>query len=61
MAQEEGFLDLYFTAAIERLVLEGHKISTKIISSDLWIDIDFPKDLQRANREILPNLEVKET
>lgn len=56
MAREEGFLDLYFTAAIERLILKGHNINTIIISSDQWIDIDFPKDLQRANSEILPRL-----
>lgn len=60
MAQEEGFLDLYFTAVLERLLLQGHKISTVITSPDHWIDIDFPKDLQRAEREILPNLEVRE-
>lgn len=61
MAQEEGFLELYFTAALERLLLQGHKINTIMTSGDLWIDIDFPKDLQRAEKEILPNLVSNET
>ena len=61
MAQEEGFLDLYFTAVLERLLLQGHKISTITTSPDLWIDIDFPKDLQRAERDILPKLKLHET
>lgn len=60
MAQEEGFLDLYFTAVLERLLLQGHKINTITTSPDLWIDIDFPKDLQRAERDILPNLILHE-
>ncbi|MFX0209535.1 MAG: NTP transferase domain-containing protein [Candidatus Hodarchaeota archaeon] len=61
MAQEEGFLDLYFTAVLERLLLQGHKINTITISPDLWIDIDFPKDLQRAERDILPKIKSYET
>ncbi len=56
MAREEGFMELYFTAVIERLLLSGHKIKTKIVSPDHWVDIDFPKDLQRAEREIVTNL-----
>ena len=59
MAREEGFLDLPFTSVIERLILKGHKISTKIISQDLWIDIDFPKDLLRSEKEIFPNLQAR--
>jgi choline kinase len=59
MAQEEGFLDLYFTAVLERLLLQGHKIYTIKTSPDHWIDIDFPKDLQKAEREILPNIEMR--
>ena len=59
MAREEGFLDLPFTSAIERLILKGYKICTKIISQDLWIDIDFPKDLLRSEKEILPNLQAR--
>ncbi|MFX1517202.1 MAG: NTP transferase domain-containing protein [Promethearchaeota archaeon] len=60
MAQEEGFLDLYFTTVLERLLLQGHKINTITTSADLWIDIDFPKDLQRAETDILPNLKLHE-
>ncbi|MFX1255623.1 MAG: hypothetical protein ACFFCZ_28730 [Promethearchaeota archaeon] len=59
MAREEGFLDLLFISVIERLILKGFKITTKIISPDLWIDIDVPKDLLRAEEQILPNLQAK--
>ncbi len=38
------------------ILLKGHKINTIITSPNHWIDIDFPKDLQRAERQILPNL-----
>ena len=56
MAQEEGFLNLFFTAVLERLLYKGHKIHTKRVSPELWIDIDFPKDLRRAEKVIFPNL-----
>ena len=57
MAHEEGFLDMQLPALIQRLILKGYQISTKRILADLWIDIDFPKDVQRAEREILPALQ----
>lgn len=56
LAHEEGFLDMQLPSLIQRLIHKGHEISTQRIPADLWIDIDFPKDLQRANREILPSL-----
>lgn len=56
LSREEEFLNLYFTDVFERLILKGNKIVTKMISPDHWIDIDFPKDLQRAENVILPNL-----
>ncbi|MFX0049658.1 MAG: NTP transferase domain-containing protein [Candidatus Hodarchaeota archaeon] len=61
MAREEGFLNFYFTAALERLMLKGHSISTKKISPDFWIDINTPQDLQRAERVILPNIKAKKS
>ncbi|MFW9995697.1 MAG: NTP transferase domain-containing protein [Candidatus Odinarchaeota archaeon] len=59
MAREEGFLDLYFTDALERLILKKHEIHTEIIPAGRWIDIDSPKDLKKAEEEILPNLQEK--
>ncbi len=56
MAREEGFLDLYFTTALERLMHKGYQINTFQISPDHWIDIDYPKDIQRAIKDILPNI-----
>jgi len=56
MAREEGFLDFFFTASLERLMLKGYRINTFQIPPDHWIDIDYPKDLQRAINEILPNI-----
>jgi choline kinase len=61
MAREEGFLNFYFTAVLERLMLKGYSISTKQISPDLWIDINTPQDLQRAERIILPNIKAKKS
>ncbi|MFX0185460.1 MAG: NTP transferase domain-containing protein [Candidatus Hodarchaeota archaeon] len=58
MAREEGFLNFYFTAALERLMLKNHVISTRKISPDLWVDINAPQDLQRAERVILPNIKA---
>ncbi len=57
MAREEGFLDMQLPDLLQRLILKGYKISTQRIPADFWIDIDFPKDLQRAEREILPSLQ----
>ena len=54
MAREEGFLGLYFTDLIQRLIYKGFKISTQMISPELWVDIDYPRDLDRAETEVLP-------
>jgi choline kinase len=54
LAREEGFLDMQLPALIQRLILKGYEISTQRIPANLWIDIDFPKDIQRAEREFLP-------
>ncbi|MHA2170590.1 MAG: phosphocholine cytidylyltransferase family protein [Candidatus Kariarchaeaceae archaeon] len=56
MAQEEGFLEMQLPALIQRLIHKGHQISTQITSANKWIDIDFPKDIRRAEDEILPQL-----
>jgi choline kinase len=56
MAHEEGFLGFYFTDVIQRLIYKDLKISTQIISPELWVDIDFPRDLQRAENKVLPLL-----
>ncbi|MFX0174563.1 MAG: NTP transferase domain-containing protein [Candidatus Hodarchaeota archaeon] len=61
MAREEDFLNSYFTAALERLILKGHAISVKKISPEFWIDINTPQDLQRAERIILPNIKAKKS
>ena len=54
MAHEEGFLGLYFTDLIQRLIYKGFTISTQTISPELWVDIDYPRDLYRAETEVLP-------
>ena len=56
IAHEEGFLEMQLPPLIQRLILKGHQISTKVISSNKWIDIDFPRDIKRAEEEILPNI-----
>jgi choline kinase len=56
MAQEEGFLEMQLPALIQRLIHKGHQISFQITSANKWIDIDFPKDIRRAEDEILPQL-----
>jgi len=56
MTHEEGFLGFYFTDVIQRLIYKDFKISTQIISPELWVDIDFPRDLQRAENKVLPLL-----
>ncbi len=56
MAHEEGFLGFYFTDVIQRLIYKGLKISTQVIAPELWVDIDFPRDLQRAENKVLPLL-----
>jgi choline kinase len=56
MSHEEGFLDMQLPSLFQRLILQGHNISVVTISPDLWIDIDFPRDIHRAEKTILPNI-----
>lgn len=56
MAREDGFLHYTLSDALERLILKGEKIAVKTIPTDLWIDINTPQDLQRAEREIITNI-----
>ena len=56
MSHEEGFLDMQLPALFQRLILKGHSISTEDIPPDLWIDIDFPRDIHHAEKTILPNI-----
>jgi len=56
MAHEDGFLDCYFTDIIQRLIYKGFTISTQTISPELWVEIDFSRDLQRAENKVLPLL-----
>ena len=57
MSHEEGFLDMQLPALFQRLILKGHNISVVTISPDLWIDIDFPRDIHQAEKTILPNIQ----
>ena len=59
MAREDGFVQFLLTDLIERLIIKGHKIFPVHISTDEWIDIDFPKDIHRATKEVIPNLKSK--
>lgn len=59
MAREDEFLDYYFSDLLERLILKGHKITVKVIPSHLWIDINTPQDLQRAQSEIFKNIHTE--
>ncbi|MHA2055193.1 MAG: phosphocholine cytidylyltransferase family protein [Candidatus Hodarchaeales archaeon] len=59
MSHEEGFLDMQLPALFQRLILKGYGISTVDISPNLWIDIDFPKDIHRAEKTILPNIKSR--
>ena len=56
MSHEEGFLDMQLPALFKRLILKGYDISVVPITSELWIDIDLPRDIQRAEKTILPNI-----
>jgi choline kinase len=60
MAREDGFLNMLLTSIIERLIHKGHEVATREILPELWIDIDFPKDIQRAEEEILPQIKQRE-
>ncbi|MHA1978769.1 MAG: phosphocholine cytidylyltransferase family protein, partial [Candidatus Hodarchaeales archaeon] len=59
LSREEGFLDMKLPAIINRLIMKGHKIYTKTIATDYWIDIDLDKDVQRAEKEVLPRIQKK--
>ncbi len=59
LAREEGFTQFLLTDLIERLIIKGHKIFPVHISIGEWIDIDFPKDINRATKEIIPKLKSK--
>jgi choline kinase len=59
LSREEGFLDMKLPAIINRLIMKGHKIYTKTIATDYWIDIDLVKDVQRAEKEVLPRIQKK--
>jgi choline kinase len=56
LSREEGFLNMQFPAIINRLIVKGIKIFTKSIGTDYWIDIDLPRDIQHAEKVILPNI-----
>ena len=40
----------------ESIIYDGLQMSFEDISSLPWIEIDFPEDIVRANKEVLPQL-----
>lgn len=55
----EGALVSYLTRAFERLARKGYPIHLSPTKGKLWIDIDFPKELERARKEVFPRLEKR--
>jgi choline kinase len=53
--ERDQLLKAYFELALERLV-SSHDLTAVDISDLPTIEIDFPEDLQRAEREVLPRL-----
>jgi len=53
---QEGATDEYYTAALERLIATGVPVHCSVTTGLSWIDIDGPKELDRAREEVLPRI-----
>jgi choline kinase len=53
---QDGATDEYYTAALERLIATGVPVHCSVTRGLPWIDIDGPKELDRAREEILPRI-----
>jgi choline kinase len=53
---ELGQTNVYFTAAIERLIEKGYEVGFSLTDGLPWTEIDFLEDLERARTEIYPIL-----
>lgn len=56
---EEGRLESFYEDALRVLALEdgGDPFGVEDITGLPWIEIDFPQDIDKANRDVLPALE----
>lgn len=50
----ENQINLYFTAAIERLIADNFFVAASFTEGLPWIEIDFPEEFDRARNEIFP-------
>lgn len=53
---QEGATNEYYTAALERLIAKGVPVHCSETTGLSWIDIDGPKELDRAREEVLPRI-----
>lgn len=53
---QEGATHEYYTAALERLIAKGVPVRCSVTTGLSWIDIDGPKELDRAREEVLPRI-----
>jgi choline kinase len=53
---ERGRVDVSYEAPMRDVILETPRFGTADATGLPWIEIDFPEDLRRAQREILPRL-----
>lgn len=53
---EANETNVYFTAAIERLIAGGFTVTVRFIENLSWIEIDFPEELDRARTEVFPQI-----
>jgi choline kinase len=53
---EAGQTNMYFTAAIERLIESGVPVGFSLTDGLPWIEIDVLEELDRARREIYPEI-----
>ena len=53
--REDTFRDYYFTVVLERLVQKGIDVYVSYTSQP-WIEIDFPNELDLARNEVWPKI-----
>ena len=53
---EANETNVYFTRAIESLIVENFPVAARFIENLPWIEIDFPEELERARQEVFPQL-----
>jgi choline kinase len=53
---QEGATNEYYTAALERLIAQGVPVHCSVSTGLSWIDIDGPRELERAREEVLPRI-----